>query len=98
MRTIEIGVRMAVGAPRQQVVWMILRDSLLLTAIGVMVGMPLAILAARMLASVLYGVTESDALSYSAAILGVTSIALIASAIPARRAATIDPITALRTE
>jgi predicted permease len=97
-RTIEIGVRMAVGAPRQQVVWMILKDSLVLTAIGIMVGTPLAILAARMLASVLYGVTASDALSYLTAILGVTMIALIASAIPARRAATIDPITALRTE
>jgi predicted permease len=95
-RTVEIGIRMAVGAPREQVVWMILKDSLVLTAIGAMVGTPLAMFAARMLTSVLYGVTASDTLTYSAAILGVSLIALIASAIPARRAASIDPLKALR--
>ncbi len=97
-RSVEIGVRMAVGSPRGQVIWMILKDSLLLTAIGIAIGTPLAMFAAQMLASVLYGVKASDALSYVAAVLGVSLIALIASAIPARRAASIDPLTALRTE
>jgi len=98
MRTVEIGVRMAVGARREQVVWMILKDSFLLTAMGVLIGTPLAIWTAQMLASVLYGVTPSDALSYVLAILGVALVALTASALPARRAASIDPLTALRTE
>jgi ABC-type lipoprotein release transport system permease subunit len=97
-RTAEIGVRMAVGAPRTQVVWMILRDSLLLTAVGVTAGVPLAVLVAHMLASILYGVTQWDALSYLEAILAVAAVALIASIIPARRAAAIDPLTALRME
>jgi predicted permease len=97
-RTAEIGVRMAVGAPRKQVVWMVLKDSLFLTAIGVAVGTPLAVLAAHMLASVLYGVTPWDARSYLAAIIGVAGVALIASILPARRAASIDPLRALRME
>jgi predicted permease len=97
-RTVEIGVRMAVGAQRSQVVWMVLRDSLILTAIGVVVGVPLATLVARALASALYGVTAYDALSYWLAVVGVALVALIASIVPARRAANVDPLTALRAE
>jgi predicted permease len=97
-RTVEIGVRMAVGARRWQVVWMVLRDSLLLTAIGVALGVPLAILVGKALASALYGVKPSDALTYAVAVLGVVLVALLASLIPARSAASIDPLTALRTE
>jgi predicted permease len=98
MRTVEIGVRMAVGSPRGRVLWMILKDSLLLTAVGVAAGIPLAMAAGRMLGSVLYGVEPLDALSYGAAILGVTLVSLLASALPARRAATMDPLKALRME
>lgn len=98
MRTVEIGVRMAVGSPRGRVLWMILKDSLLLTVVGVAVGIPLAMAAGRMLGSVLYGVEPLDALSYGAAILGVTLVSLLASALPARRAATMDPLKALRME
>jgi predicted permease len=97
-RTVEIGVRMAVGAPRGQVLWMVLKDSLLLTAVGVIVGTPLALLAAQMLTSVLYGVTPLDLVSYVLAILGVALVALAASVIPAMRAASIDPLMALRAE
>jgi predicted permease len=97
-RTAEIGVRMAVGAQRGQVLWMILRDSLVLTAVGIAVGLPLASLVSKALASSLYGVTPFDALSYSLAVLGVVGVALAASLIPARRAANIDPLTALRAE
>jgi predicted permease len=98
MRTAEIGVRMAIGARRSQVVWMILRDSLALTAVGVATGLPLAILVGRALASSLYGVKPLDASSYALAVAGVAAVALAASAIPATRAAHIDPMRALRTE
>ncbi|QNI30249.1 ABC transporter permease [Alloacidobacterium dinghuense] len=97
-RTVEIGVRMAVGAGRGQVVWMVLRDSLILTAVGIGVGIPLAMLASRALTSALYGVKPFDASIYIFAILGVSVVAIAASMIPARRAASIDPLTALRTE
>jgi predicted permease len=97
-RTIEIGVRMAVGARRWQVVWMVLRDSLLLTAIGVLVGIPLANMVGRVLASALYGVKPNDPLTYTAAVSGLALVALVASVIPARKAASVDPLAALRTE
>ena len=98
MRTAEIGVRMAVGARRGQVVWMILQDSLLLTAAGVVIGVPLAMLVGRALASSLYGVKPLDAVSYFLAVMGVAGVALVASAVPAGRAASVDPMRALRTE
>jgi predicted permease len=97
-RTAEIGVRMAMGARRGQVVWMVLRDSLLLTAGGVLVGAPLAVLVGRALDSSLYGVKPLDALSYLLAVGGVAAVALAASALPAGRAASVNPLTALRTE
>jgi predicted permease len=97
-RTVEIGVRMAVGAQRRQVVWMVLRDSLLLTAIGVVVGVPLASLTAKALTSALYGVKPYDGLSYLLAVCGVALVAMVASLLPARRAANIDPLSALRAE
>jgi predicted permease len=98
LRTAEIGVRMAVGARRGQVVWMILKDSLVLTAAGVVLGIPLSMLVGRALASSLYGVKPLDAASYLLAIACVAAVALAASAAPARRAASIDPIRALRTD
>jgi predicted permease len=98
MRTAEIGVRMAVGARREQVVWMILKDSLLLTVVGAVMGVPLAMLVGHALTSSLYGVKPLDAVSYWVAVMGVTVVALTASAVPARRAATVDPMRVLRTE
>ena len=97
-RTIEIGVRMAVGAQRKQVVWMVLRDSLMLTAFGIALGIPLAFLVGKTLASTLYGVKPDDIASFACAVLCVAAVAIAASAIPARRAAGIDPLTALRSE
>jgi predicted permease len=98
VRTAEIGVRMAVGARREQVVWMILKESLLLTVVGVLFGIPLAMLVGRALTSSLYGVKPLDAVSYLVAVVGVAVVALAASALPAGRAASVDPMTALRTE
>ena len=97
-RTVEIGVRMAVGAQRGQVVWMVLRDSLLLTAIGVGIGIPLAALVAKALTASLYGVKPWDAATYGLALCGVALVAVAASMVPARRAANVDPLTALRSE
>jgi predicted lysophospholipase L1 biosynthesis ABC-type transport system permease subunit len=98
MRTAEIGVRMAVGARRGQVVWMILKDSLALTVAGVLVGVPLAMLVGRALASSLYGVKALDWMSYALAVVGLAVVALVASAVPAGRAASVDPMRALRTD
>ncbi|HTW78003.1 MAG TPA: ABC transporter permease [Terracidiphilus sp.] len=97
-RTAEIGVRMAVGARREQVVWMILKDSLALTIAGVAIGIPLATLVGRALAASLYGIKPLDAATYLLAVGGVATVALVASAIPAGRAASIDPMCALRCE
>lgn len=97
-RTVEIGVRMAVGARRGQVVWMVLRDSLVLTAIGTVIGIPFAALAGRALASSLYGVAPDSLAIMTTAVISIAIVALAASMIPARRAANVDPLTALRSE
>ncbi|HTZ59066.1 MAG TPA: ABC transporter permease [Acidobacteriaceae bacterium] len=97
-RTVEIGVRMAVGARRAQLVWMVLRDSLVLTSAGIVIGLPLAILVARALSSVLYAVTPLDIVSYLFAAVTVAIVAVAASAVPAQRAAQVDPVVALRAE
>ena len=98
LRTAEIGVRMAVGARRGQVVWMILKDGLVLTVAGVCLGVPLAMLVGRALSSSLYGVRALDGMSYALAVAGLAVVALVASAVPAGRAASVDPMRALRTE
>jgi predicted permease len=97
-RTVEIGVRMAVGARRGQVVWMVLRDSLVLTAIGTAIGVPFAALAGRALSSSLYGIKPDDTATLVFAVVCIAIVAMAASLIPARRAANVDPLTALRSE
>jgi predicted permease len=97
-RTAEIGVRMAVGARRGQVVWMVLRSSLTLTAAGMLTGIPLALAVGYALSGFLYGVKPFDLESYGFAAVGLTTVALLAGAIPAARAASINPVGALRAE
>ena len=97
-RSAEIGVRMALGAQRSQVVWMVLRGSLLLCAAGVVLGLPLAVAAGKALESSLYGMKPLDVVSYAFAIVGVAIVALLASAVPAGRAANVNPTHALRME
>jgi predicted permease len=97
-RTVEIGVRLAVGAQRKQVLWMVLRESLLIAAFGVGVGLPLAVMTSRLLHSMLFGVGPNDPLAFVGALVAVTLVALGASLIPAQRAASIDPMKALRAE
>jgi predicted permease len=97
-RTSEIGIRMALGARRGAVVWMVLRDSLVVCAAGIVAGVPLAIAGSRFLESMLYGLTTRDLVSYVAAVVAVALLALVASLIPARRAVSVDPMIALRSE
>jgi len=97
-RSAEIGVRMALGAQRSQVIWMVLRGMLLLMATGVAIGIPLAMAAGRGLESSLYGMKALDLPSYVFAIASVALVALLASAVPAGRAASVDPLKALRSD
>jgi ABC-type antimicrobial peptide transport system permease subunit len=97
-RTNEIGIRMALGAERSWVLGMILNDALLLVATGAAIGGPLAIGAGVALRSMLYGMGSFD-LASSLAAIGLLSVAaMVAGYLPARRAASIDPVTALRHE
>ncbi|HTV07180.1 MAG TPA: ABC transporter permease [Acidobacteriaceae bacterium] len=97
-RTMEIGVRMALGAARGQVLWMILRDSLVLVGAGLLVGMPLAWFASKLMASMLFKLSAHDPVSFLVAGLGVMLVSLAGALIPARRAASVEPMQALRTE
>lgn len=97
-RTEEIGVRMALGAQRVQVLWMVIREALMISAFGIIVGLPLSLGAARMLRSMLYGVGPNDLLTFAAAFFGIVAIAVVASFVPALRAACVDPLVALRYE
>jgi predicted lysophospholipase L1 biosynthesis ABC-type transport system permease subunit len=97
-RTAEIGIRMALGAQREQVLWMVLRESLLVAVAGVAVGLPLAFAGARLLRTMLYGLGPADPLTFAGALLGITMVALAASFVPARRASSVDPMVALRDE
>jgi predicted permease len=97
-RTLEIGVRMAVGAARNQVLWMILRDSLVLIVAGLAVGLPLAWFGSKLMASMLYKLPAHDPVSFVSAGLGVLAVSLAAALLPARRAASVEPMEALRTE
>ncbi len=94
----EIGIRMALGASREATVWLVLRDTAWLIAIGLAIGVGLSLAAARIESSVLFGVHPLDVLSLVVA-LGILAVSTaIASWLPARRAASIDPMRALRSE
>jgi predicted permease len=97
-RTMEIGVRMALGAQRRSVLWMVFRESVWLAAFGIAIGLPLAWFSSRLLGSMLFGITTRDPLAFAAALLGVVLVAGASALIPARRAASVDPMQALRME
>ncbi len=97
-RTREIGIRMALGAQRSQMLTMVLRQSLTLVAIGIVLGVVTALAATRLLATLLYGVGANDLTTYVLVITLLGGSALLASYIPARRAMKIDPMVALRYE
>jgi putative ABC transport system permease protein len=97
-RTQEIGVRMALGARRAQVLALVLRKGLILTAIGVGAGLVAAAAGSRLLEGLLFGITPLDAKTFIAVSLMFAAVAMFASYVPARRATKVDPAVALRTE
>jgi putative ABC transport system permease protein len=97
-RTREIGVRVALGAQRSDVVWLVLRQILVLVAIGTVVGVPVAWGLSWLVRSELYGVQPWDWITTAAAAITLFGVAALAGFVPARRATTIDPIVALRTD
>jgi ABC-type antimicrobial peptide transport system permease subunit len=97
-RTNEIGVRMALGAGRLNVVNLVLRGAFTRVLVGLVLGLPLAIGAGRLIAAQLYGVSFWDPLALGLAAASLATCALVAALIPAGRAASISPIRALRTE
>jgi len=97
-RTSEIGIRLALGAERRQVLWMVLRESLTVSLAGLVVGLPLAFAGARLLRSMLFGLKSTDLLTFGGALASAVVVTLAASLVPARRAAQVDPMVALRYE
>lgn len=97
-RTAELGIRLALGAQREQVVSMVLREALLLAIIGCGVGLMVSLLTAKFIRNVLFGVSASDPIILAAAALSILAVAALAAFVPARRPASVDPATALRME
>jgi len=97
-RTREIGVRMALGAARDDVIWLVMREVLLLAAIGIAIGLPAAFGLARFVKAELYGIAPADFSTMAIATIGIAMVAAIAGYVPARRATRIDPMRALRWE
>ena len=97
-RTREIGVRMALGACRRDVSRLVLREGVTLTAVGLLVGLAFAFGLTRMMSSLLFGVNPVDPITYALVSVTLATIALLASYIPARRAASVHPTEALRWE
>jgi ABC-type antimicrobial peptide transport system permease subunit len=97
-RTSEIGIRMALGAERSSVVAMVMRGAILQTVIGLAIGVPVAFLCVRFVKSQLYEITSANISVMIFAVVILAVAAGIAAIIPARRAASIDPVQALRTE
>jgi predicted lysophospholipase L1 biosynthesis ABC-type transport system permease subunit len=97
-RTQEIGVRLAVGASRENVIWLVLRQVLNLSALGIAIGLGLLLAAGKALTGLLYGVRPSDPLTITAVTALLAGVALLAAWVPAWRASRVDPIQALRYE
>jgi putative ABC transport system permease protein len=97
-RTREIGIRMALGARRRDVVWMILQQGLVPAMLGLLAGTGLAIAVMRVLAGLLYGIAATDPVTYLGVCVVVLAIVALAAVVPARRAMRVDPMIALRHE
>ena len=97
-RTGELGIRMALGARRGPVVWMVLREVCVLAAVGLAISLPIALGTSRLIGSFLFGMKPNDPLALGVAVMILLAAALLAGCVPARKAAYIDPMTALRHE
>jgi len=97
-RTREIGIRMALGAPQTNILGLVLRRALLLVAVGITIGAVLAWFATRFAGTYIYGVRTHDAVTFAAVTMLLAASSFLAAWLPARRAAAVDPILALRSE
>ena len=97
-RTSEIGIRMALGAQRGRLVWLVLREVLVLAAVGVAVSVPAALTASKLVESFLFGMKRNDPSALAAAVATLFAAAFVAGYLPARKASSIDPMVALRNE
>jgi ABC-type antimicrobial peptide transport system permease subunit len=97
-RTNEIGIRMALGAQRRDVLRLVMRESMLLVVVGVAAGLALALYVSRFVATLLYGVPPTDLTAVAVAILVMLGVSAVAGYIPARRASRVDPMVALHYE
>ncbi len=97
-RTREIGVRMALGAARGDVVWLVMKDVLVLAAIGIAIGLPAALALTKLAKSQLFGIQPNDALTIALATVAIALVAALSGYVPARRATLVDPVRALRWE
>jgi predicted permease len=97
-RTNEIGIRVALGAQRRNVLWLVLREALTLVLIGIVIGLGASLAATQTASALLFGLRPNDPLTIALATLLLLGVATLASYLPARRAARVDPLTALRYE
>jgi len=97
-RTNEIGVRMALGAQARNVLWLVLRETLFLVAIGIAIGLPVALAATRLIKGFLFGLSANDPLTIALAVSLMLAVAALAGYLPARRATKVDPMMVLRQE
>jgi ABC-type antimicrobial peptide transport system permease subunit len=97
-RTSELGIRLALGASRSTVLWTILRESLMLVAIGVAIGLPLVLAASQIVGTMLFGVSASNPTTLAISVLLLLAVGASSGYLPAWRASRVDPLTALRNE
>jgi putative ABC transport system permease protein len=97
-RTHEVGIRMALGATRADIMRLVVGNGMLLTLIGIGLGVAASLILTRVMASLLFGVTATDVPTFLAVSIALAAVALIANYIPARRATRVDPVIALRYE
>jgi ABC-type antimicrobial peptide transport system permease subunit len=97
-RTNEIGIRMALGAERSDVRWLVMREIVVLVSVGIAIGVPVTLAGGRFVTSMLFGLKPSDPFSLIAAVLLLLCVAVLAGSLPARRASRVEPMVALRCE